>query len=73
MNRVEREKLKWRCRRGLLELDIVLSRYVARHPDDAELGELLELPDNDLWDIVAGRSDNYASHLSEVVARLRAA
>ena len=73
MNRVEREKLKWRCRRGLLELDIVLSRYVARHPDDAELGELLELPDNDLWDIVAGRSDDYASHLSEVVARLRAA
>ena len=73
MNRVERERLKWRCRRGLLELDIVLSRYVARHPDDAELGELLELPDNDLWDIVAGRSDDYASHLSEVVARLRAA
>ena len=73
MNRVDREKLKWRCRRGLLELDIVLSRYVARHPDDAELGELLELPDNDLWDIVAGRSDDYASHLSEVVARLRAA
>ena len=73
MNRLERERLKWRCRRGLLELDIVLSRYVARHPDDAELGELLELPDNDLWDIVAGRSDDYASHLSEVVARLRAA
>ena len=73
MDRTQREKLKWKCRRGLLELDIVLSRYVARHPDDAELGELLELPDNDLWDIVAGRSDDYASHLSEVVARLRAA
>ena len=73
MNRVEREKLKWKCRRGLLELDIVLSRYVARHPDDAELAQLLELPDNDLWDIVAGRSDNYAPHLRQVVARLRAA
>jgi antitoxin CptB len=73
MNRVEREKLKWRCRRGLLELDIVLSRYVARHPDDGELTQLLDLPDNDLWDIVAGRSDNYAPHLRQVVARLRAA
>jgi succinate dehydrogenase flavin-adding protein (antitoxin of CptAB toxin-antitoxin module) len=51
----------------------VLSRYLMRHPDDAELTELLELPDNDLWDIVAGRSDNYASHLRQVVARLRAA
>jgi antitoxin CptB len=73
MNRVEREKLKWKCRRGLLELDIVLSRYLERNPHDAELGELLDLPDNDLWDIVIGRSDDYAPHLSHLVARLRAA
>ena len=73
MERVEREKLKWKCRRGLLELDIVLARYLTGHPDDAELSELLDLPDNDLWDIVAGRSDDYAPHLRQVVARLRAA
>jgi antitoxin CptB len=73
MERVERERLKWKCRRGLLELDIVLQRYLLRHPDDASLSELLDLPDNDLWDIVAGRSDQYESHLKEVVARLRAA
>ena len=72
MERIERERLKWNCRRGLLELDIVLQRYLERHPDDAALGELLDLPDNDLWDIVAGRSDRYESHLKEVVARLRA-
>ena len=35
MDRLEREKLKWRCRRGLLELDIVLTRYLERHPEDA--------------------------------------
>jgi len=73
MDRVEREKLKWKCRRGLLELDIVLSRYLERHPQDAALTTLLDLPDNDLWDIVIGRSDNYAPHLTDVVARLRAA
>jgi antitoxin CptB len=72
MERVERERLKWKCRRGLLELDLVLQRYLVRHPDDAKLSELLDLPDNDLWDIVAGRSDQYAPHLKEVVARLRA-
>ena len=72
-NRIEREKLRWKCRRGLLELDIVLSRYLERHPEDGELAELLDLPDNDLWDIVAGRSDNFAPHLRQVVARLRAA
>ena len=73
MDRIEREKLKWKCRRGLLELDIVLSRYLARHPDDAELGEILDLPDNNLWDIVAGRSEDFAPHLRHLVARLRAA
>ena len=73
MNRLEREKLKWRCRRGLLELDIVLQRYLSKHPDDGMLSELLDLPDNDLWDIVIGRSDHYAPHLQPVVARLRAA
>ena len=73
MDRVEREKLKWKCRRGLLELDLVLARYLERHPEDAELNPLLELPDNDLWDIVIGRSQDYAPHLKDVVARLRAA
>ena len=72
MNRIERERLKWKCRRGLLELDIVLERYL-RAPDlDPRLSELLDLPDNDLWDIVVGRSDDYQPHLSDVVARLRA-
>ncbi|HZS70011.1 MAG TPA: succinate dehydrogenase assembly factor 2 [Burkholderiales bacterium] len=73
MNRIERERLKWMCRRGLLELDLVLARYLDRHPEDAELKPLLELPDNDLWDIVIGRSENYAPQLKDVVARLRAA
>ena len=73
MERLERERLRWKCRRGLLELDIVLQRYLVRHPDDATLSELLDLPDNDLWDIVSGRRDEYEPHLKEVVARLRAA
>ena len=73
MERIQRERLRWKCRRGLLELDIVLQRYLERHPDDAALSEILDLPDNDLWDIVAGRSERFEPHLKEVVARLRAA
>ena len=73
MSRIEREKLKWKCRRGLLELDIVLDRYLKAGTPIAGLSELLDLPDNDLWDIVVGRSNDYQPHLSEVVARLRAA
>ncbi len=72
MNRLEKEKLKWKCRRGLLELDLVLERYLDKYPEDEELLPLLELPDNELWDIVAGRSDHYDPSLSTLVARLRA-
>ena len=73
MERIERERLKWKCRRGLLELDIVLDRYLKTGEVHPHLAELLDLPDNDLWDIVVGRSDDYQPHLAEVVARLRAA
>jgi antitoxin CptB len=73
MERVALEKLKWKCRRGLLELDIVLNRYLRKGEPHPDLDELLDLPDNDLWDIVAGRSDDYPSQFKQVVAQLRAA
>ena len=67
------ERLKWKCRRGLLELDLVLERYRSRNPGDADLWALLDLPDNDLWDIISGRSEAYDEGLKDVVGRLRAA
>jgi len=72
MDRVARDRLKWKCRRGLLELDLVLERYLRGNPEDAGLSELLNLPDNDLWDIVSGRSDRYDDRFEAIVARLRA-
>ena len=72
MDRVARDRLKWTCRRGLLELDLVLERYLRGHPEDPELAEFLDLPDNDLWDIVSGRSERYDGRFSGIVARLRA-
>jgi succinate dehydrogenase flavin-adding protein (antitoxin of CptAB toxin-antitoxin module) len=72
MERAARDRLKWKCRRGLLELDLVLERYLCQYPEDAALDALLDLPDNDLWDIVSGRSDRFDGKLSGIVARLRA-
>jgi succinate dehydrogenase flavin-adding protein (antitoxin of CptAB toxin-antitoxin module) len=72
MDRVARERLRWKCRRGLLELDLVLERYLQRNPADPELDALLDLHDNDLWDIVSGRSDRYDARFEGIVARLRA-
>ena len=53
-------KLRWRCRRGLLENDLLLERFFARPTPltegDAEgLRLLMELGDNDLLDIFLGR------------------
>ena len=73
MDRLARERLKWQCRRGLLELDLVLKRYLEKNPGDDSLRALLDLPDNDLWDIIAGRSDDYHRSFEQTVARLRAA
>jgi antitoxin CptB len=53
-------KLRWRCRRGLLENDLLLERYFARpepltEADARGLYALMELADNELLDIFLGR------------------
>ena len=56
-------KLRWRCRRGLLENDLFIERFFDRHADrltvrQAEaLGELMDLADNDLLDLLLRRKD----------------
>lgn len=51
-------RFAWRCRRGLLELDIVLQNFVNNAFDSLTMGELqafddlLALPDNEFWDLI---------------------
>jgi antitoxin CptB len=79
MDSVSWNRLKWQCRRGLLELDLVLERFLRREVaqlTDGELvrlRELLETGDNDLWDIVIGRSERFDSRHRNLITRLRAA
>jgi antitoxin CptB len=75
MDALAQSRLKWKCRRGLLELDLVLQDFVEkrlRDEDVAMLNELLALEDNELWDIVSGRSDRYDDRFRGIVAQLRA-
>jgi antitoxin CptB len=52
----ELSKLKWRCRRGLLENDLFLERFFLRHEltltvgQAKSLNDLMDLSDNDLLD-----------------------
>jgi succinate dehydrogenase flavin-adding protein (antitoxin of CptAB toxin-antitoxin module) len=72
-------RVRWHCRRGLLELDLVLGRFLERDWPALSAQErdafvrLLELADNDLWDIVSARRDMDDPLAASVVARLRAA
>ena len=78
MERTRRDRLQWKCRRGLLELDLVLSQFLERQASDmspadlAAFDELLDYPDTELWDVVSGRSDRFDPRLGGIVARLRA-
>ena len=54
-------KLRWRCRRGLLENDLFIERFFNKHADELTVGQargmyaLMELADNDLLDVLLGR------------------
>ena len=57
------DRIRWRCRRGLLELDLVLEAFLERGYGRLDAGqrglfnELLDRPDNDLLDLALGRSE----------------
>jgi len=56
-------KLRWRCRRGLLENDLFLERFFTRHgaaltpAQGVLLEELMQLSDNDLMDLLLRRRE----------------
>jgi antitoxin CptB len=58
---VESRRLAWRCRRGMLELDIVLQRFVLKYVNSLSAAEmqafdaLLELPDNEFWRLLQSK------------------
>ena len=57
----ELDKIRWHCRRGLLELDLILDKFNHKHLASLDPGqlerfkELLAFPDNDLLDLVMER------------------
>ena len=70
-------KLRWQCRRGMKELDLVLVRYLDTHFIAASASErhnfvrLLEVEDDQLWAWVLGRSHPQDPELDALVQRVR--
>ena len=69
-------KLKWRCRRGLLENDLLIEKFFKRHEvtltvSQAQgLSDLMELSDNDLLDLLLQRRE--PDQLAEASAQVSA-
>jgi antitoxin CptB len=73
----EWNRLRWQCRRGLLELDLVLERFLEKHRDRLQgerLGSfqtLLAYTDDELWDLVRARTECREERFTEVVQWMR--
>ena len=74
----EVHSLRWRCRRGMKELDVLLERFAEQvlpqaSPAECRLfAELLALPDPLLARYLLGGEPPAEPHLAQAVARLRA-
>lgn len=78
----ELSRLHWRCRRGLLENDLFIERFFRRHEAHLTvrhadgLQALMDLPDNDLLDLLLRRREPDADlarpEVIEVLGMLRA-
>jgi antitoxin CptB len=72
-------RLQWRCRRGLLENDLILARFLEARGERldeaavAQLSHLLDLADDELWDLLSGRTEPADPTLRPLVSALRAA
>jgi antitoxin CptB len=71
------DRISWRCRRGLLELDIWLGGFWASHRatlqphETAALERLLTLSDMEIADRLQGRTPTGDADLEALVQRLR--
>lgn len=76
-------KLRWRCRRGLLENDLFIERFFDRHASGLTVSQaqalevLMDLSDNDLLDLLLARKlpegDLVREDITQVLGMLRAA
>ena len=79
----ELSKLRWRCRRGLLENDLFVERFFRHHEETittrqaAGLMALMDLADNDLLDLLLARTQLQGEvdspEVREVLAQMRSA
>ncbi len=78
MDATELGRLRWRCRRGMKELDVLLERYVEREfraasPQQQEaFRRLLEAEDSEIYALCFGRRPAPTAAMAALMARITA-
>ncbi len=73
----ELSRLRWLCRRGMKELDVVMSRYLETYYADASAEQqrhfktLLEMQDPELYNLLLGRNEAPDPALEPLIEFLR--
>lgn len=73
------KRVRWRARRGLLELDIVLGRFIdTQYVQLDAAGQqafeaLMDTPDTTLWEMVSGRLEAATEEERALLEKIRAA
>ena len=79
LNQERLNRIRWRSRRGMLENDLVLTRFLdgkgvlLTEAEVAMLDRLLDLSDNELWDLIAGRREPADATVVPLLEQLRTA
>ena len=70
-------RMEWRCRRGMLEMDLLFVDFVSRYLPSlneaqiSALDKLLDLPDNQLWSLVSEGEEVSDLATTQVLTMLR--
>lgn len=73
----EKSRIRWLCRRGMKELDVLLERFVGSEYDTLDeseldaLRELLDMEDPDLYALVMKRAEPEHATQADLLARIR--
>lgn len=73
----ELSRLRWLCRRGMKELDVLMTRYLDEHYENASAQEqshfktLLEMPDPDLYALILRRASAESAQLENFTDQIR--
>ncbi|MFC3339638.1 succinate dehydrogenase assembly factor 2 [Paracandidimonas soli] len=76
LSELDRARLRWRARRGLLENDLIITRFLDRYEleltdaDVSALSRLFEMGDNDLLDVLLARVEVSGDYDTPEIRRL---